>query len=77
MCLSIPGKVKEIYGEDLNKKGKVEFGGAIKEVSLAYVPEVRVDDYVIVHAGFAISIVDEDEARETLEYFKQIGEMEQ
>jgi len=55
--------------------GKVEFGGIAKEVCLAYVPEAQIDDYVLVHAGFAISIIDEDEAQETLSYIEQIQEL--
>ena len=59
MCLAVPGKVLEISGEGLlSKKGKVDFGGILKEVHLAYVPEAKVGDYVIVHVGFAISLLD-------------------
>ena len=73
MCLAVPGKIQEIIGDDLlTKKGKVNFVGAIKEVSLGYLPEAKVGDYVVVHVGFAISIVDEEEALETLEYFKEM-----
>lgn len=74
MCLAIPGKILSIRGEDvLFRQGKVEFGGVIKEVSLAYVPEARVGDYVIVHAGFAINTLDEKEAQQVFEYLHQIG----
>lgn len=67
MCLAIPGKVVSIDGDEpLEKMGKVSFGGIIKKVSLAYVPEARVGNYVIVHVGFALSIVDEEEAQQTL-----------
>ncbi len=67
MCLAIPGKIVSIYGDNpLEKMGKVSFGGIIKKVSLAYVPEAQVGNYVIVHVGFALSIVDEDEAQQTL-----------
>ena len=63
MCLAVPGKIETISGDDpLTKKGRVNFSGIIKEVSLAYVPEALIGEYVIVHAGFAISKVDEDEA---------------
>ncbi len=72
MCLAVPGKVISITGEDLNRTGRVSFGGIIKEVSLAYVPETQVDDYVVVHVGFAISRLDLDEAEQTLRYFDQI-----
>ena len=61
--------------EPLFKKGKVNFGGIIKEVSLAYVPEAVIGNYVIVHAGFAISKVDEDEAMKVFEYLKEMGEL--
>lgn len=67
MCLAIPGKIVSIDGDKpLEKMGKVSFGGIIKKVSLAYVPEAQVGNYVIVHVGFALSIVDEDEAQQTL-----------
>lgn len=67
MCLAIPGKIVSIDGDEpLEKMGKVSFGGIIKKVSLAYVPEAQVGNYVIVHVGFALSIVDEDEAQQTL-----------
>jgi hydrogenase expression/formation protein HypC len=76
MCLAIPGKVESISGENpLTRIGRVSFGGIIKEINLAYVPEVKVDDYVLVHVGFAISVLDEDEANETFEYLRQIGEL--
>ena len=75
MCLAIPGKIIEISGEELLRTGVVSFGGAEKEANLAFVPEAKVGDYVLVHAGFAISVVDEQEAAQTLEYFRQIGEL--
>ena len=63
MCLAIPGKITSISGDDpLMRTGKVDFGGILKEVSLAFVPEANVGDYVIVHVGFALSRVDEEEA---------------
>ena len=80
MCLAIPGKIESIVGskEDvLNIKGRVNFGGILKEVSLAYVPEAKVGDYVIVHVGFALSIVDQDEALKVFDYLKQMGELEE
>lgn len=77
MCLAIPGKVETITGDDpVTRMGRINFGGVIKEASLAYVPEVRVGDYVIVHVGFALSKVDEDEAQKVFGYLKQIGELE-
>ena len=70
MCLAIPGKVESISGNDqLSRVGKVNFGGVLKEVSLAYVPEVKVGDYVIVHVGFALSRLDEAEAHKIFDYF--------
>jgi hydrogenase expression/formation protein HypC len=76
MCLAIPGKVERITGDDpLTRIGKINFGGIIKEASLAYVPEVKIGDYVIVHVGFALSKVDEDEAQKVFEYLKQMEEL--
>ena len=73
MCLAVPGTILSITGEDpLLKTGKVSFAGVVKEVSLAYVPEAEVGQYVIVHVGFAISIVDESEAQKTLDYLEQM-----
>ena len=74
MCLAIPGKIASISGDDpLMRTGKVDFGGILKEVSLAYVPEAKVGDYVIVHVGFALSRVDEDEAQKVFEYLRADG----
>ncbi len=76
MCLAIPGKVTSISGDDpLMRSGKVDFGGVLKEVSLAYVPEVKVGDYVIVHVGFALSRVDEAEAKQVFEYLREMEEL--
>ena len=76
MCLAIPGKIESISGDDpLTRMGKVNFGGIRKEACLAYVPEARVGDYVIVHVGFALSRLDEDEAQKVFEYLKQIEEL--
>ena len=80
MCLAIPGKIEAITGlegDALYRKGKVNFGGILKEVSLAYVPEAKAGDYVIVHVGFALSIVDEEEALKVFEYLKEMGELEE
>ncbi|MEB3827459.1 HypC/HybG/HupF family hydrogenase formation chaperone [Phormidium sp. CCY1219] len=77
MCLAVPGKIVRITGEDpLLRSGSVSFGGVVKQVSLAYVPEAQVGDYVIVHVGFALSVVDEAEAEETLNYLAQMEEAE-
>jgi hydrogenase expression/formation protein HypC len=76
MCLAIPGKIESVSGDDpLTRMGKINFGGILKEASLAYVPEARVGDYVIVHVGFAISRLDEDEAQKIFEYLKQMEEL--
>ena len=73
MCLAIPGEILSIENEDsLMRTGKVSFGGVVKEVNLSFVPEAEVDSYVIVHAGFAISEVDEDEAKRVFEYLDEI-----
>ncbi|NJL00545.1 MAG: HypC/HybG/HupF family hydrogenase formation chaperone [Spirulinaceae cyanobacterium RM2_2_10] len=73
MCLAVPGKVLSIHGDDpLTRSGRISFGGVIKEASLAYVPEVEVGQYVVVHVGFALSIIDEEEAAETLSYLSQL-----
>ena len=75
MCLGIPGKVLEIREQDSLPMGRVEFGGIVKEVCLAYVPETQVGDYVLVHVGFAISRIDEDEAHEIFSYIEQIEQL--
>jgi hydrogenase expression/formation protein HypC len=73
MCLAIPGKVVSISGDDpLTRMGKVNFSGIVKEACLAYVPEVKVGDYVIIHVGFALSKVDEAEAQKIFEYLKEM-----
>ena len=74
MCLAIPGKVLEIDMSVQPTMGKVSFGGIKKEVCLELVPEVKVGEYVIVHVGFAISKMDEEEAQETLRLIEQMGE---
>ena len=77
MCLSIPGKLIEITGQldETFRTGKVSFDGVIKEVSLTLVPEAKVDDYVLVHVGAAISTIDEEEAKKTFELLKQLNEL--
>ena len=76
MCLAIPGKIERITGDDpLSRMGKINFGGILKEASLAFVPEAKVGDYVIVHVGFALSRVDEDEAQKIFEYLKRMDEL--
>ncbi len=78
MCLAVPGKIISIEGSDpLLRYGKVDFGGILKQISLAYVPEAKVGDYVLVHVGFAISIIDETEAQEVFEYLRRMDELAQ
>lgn len=78
MCLAIPGEIIEIAGDDpLTRMARVSFGGVVREASLAYVPEAKPGDYVLVHAGFALQTVDEEEARRTLELFEQLGDAEE
>jgi len=73
MCLAVPGKIMSVSGDDpLMRMAKVSFSGVIKDVSLAYVPEAGVGDYVIVHVGFALNRVDEAEALETLAILEQL-----
>jgi hydrogenase expression/formation protein HypC len=76
MCLAVPGKIVSISGEDpLMRTGKIDFGRVFKEVSLAYVPEAKVGDYVIVHVGFALNRVDEDEAAKIFEYLREMEDL--
>ena len=77
MCLAVPGKILTIAGVDLDRAGRVSFGGVVKEVNLAYVPEANVGDYVVVHVGVALSVVDEAEAQQTFEYLRQMEELEE
>lgn len=73
MCLAVPGMLKEISGTDpISRTGSVDFSGILKEISLSFVPKAKVGDYVLVHAGFAISVVDEKEALETLDLLKEL-----
>jgi hydrogenase expression/formation protein HypC len=76
MCLAVPGKIVSIEGADpIFRSGKVNFGGIIKQINLAYVPEAKIGDYVLVHVGFAISTIDEAEAQQVFEYLRQMGEL--
>jgi len=79
MCLAIPGKIKEItvQMDETFRMAKVSFDGIFKEVNLYMVPEAKIGDYVLVHVGVAIGIVSEEEANTTLNYLKQIGELEE
>ena len=76
MCLGVPGKIISINeSEPPMRTGKVSFGGIVKEVNLAFVPDAQVGDYVIVHVGFAISRLDEEEATRVFEYLQQMDEL--
>jgi len=73
MCLAVPGQIQEVYDSMGTRMGKVSFGGIVKEVCLAYLPDIAVGDYTIVHVGFAITKVDEHSAMQTLEAFRVMG----
>lgn len=77
MCLGIPGKVLEIYEKNGTRMGRVDFSGIQKEVCLAYLPDLQVGDYTIVHVGFAITQLDEQSAQETLALFEELGKLEE
>ncbi|MFN2213885.1 MAG: HypC/HybG/HupF family hydrogenase formation chaperone [Anaerolineales bacterium] len=77
MCLGVPGKIIEIYENSSIKMGKVDFGGVIREVCLEYVPEAKIGDYTIIHVGFAISLINEEDARVSLETLREIVELEE
>jgi hydrogenase expression/formation protein HypC len=76
MCLGVPGKVIDVRGEGEIRMGTVDFGGIRREACLAYIPEVDVGDYVIVHVGFAISKVDEEEAARSYALLAEMGNLE-
>jgi hydrogenase expression/formation protein HypC len=73
MCLAVPGKIIEIYENAGLKMGKIDFGGVTREACLAYVPEAKIGDYTIIHVGFALNLLDEAEALETLRLFDAIS----
>ncbi|HMB23280.1 MAG TPA: HypC/HybG/HupF family hydrogenase formation chaperone [Anaerolineales bacterium] len=74
MCLGIPGKIIEIYESDSLLMAKIDFGGIVKEACLAYTPEAKVGEYALIHVGFAISLMDEEEAQETLKLIKEVAD---
>jgi hydrogenase expression/formation protein HypC len=76
MCLGIPGKIVEIYEANGLTMGKIDFDGVTREACLAYVPEARVGDYTLIHVGFALNVISEQEAQETLELLRQIAEFD-
>jgi hydrogenase expression/formation protein HypC len=77
MCLGVPGRINEIYEAEGRRMGTVDFGGVRREACLDFVPEAQVGQYVVVHVGFAISLLSEDEAQETLELLREIMDLEQ
>jgi hydrogenase expression/formation protein HypC len=76
MCLGVPGKITEIYENAGMSMGKIDFGGVTREVCLAYVPEARVGDYAMIHVGFALNLMSEAEANESLDLLRQIADVE-
>ena len=76
MCLGVPAKIVDIYEINGLAMGKVDFGGVTQEVCLAYVPEAKMGQYAVIHVGFALNLLDEEEALATLDLLKQIGELE-
>ncbi len=76
MCLAVPGRITEIWDTDTTRMAKVDFGGIIKEVSVAFVPDVEVGEYTIVHVGFALQRLDEESALATLAEFARMGELD-
>lgn len=75
MCLGVPGKITEIYEKQGMTMGKVDFGGVVRETCLDFVPEAGVGDYTIIHVGFAISLLSEEEAEKTLAMLREIGQL--
>jgi len=76
VCLAIPGRVISTTGDSIMRIGRVDFGGIVKEINLAYVPEARIGDYVLAHVGFAISMIDEAEAARVYEDLREIAKIE-
>ena len=77
MCLGVPGKITAIYENNGLKMGKIDFGGVIREACLEYVPEAQVGDYTLIHVGFALNLLSEAEAQETLALLQEIADGEQ
>ena len=73
MCLGVPGKIIDIYQQGDLKMGKIDFGGVTREACLAYVPEAEIGDYTVIHVGFALHLISEEEAQETLSLLRQIA----
>ncbi|OGO34662.1 MAG: hydrogenase assembly protein HypC [Chloroflexi bacterium RBG_16_54_18] len=77
MCLGIPGKITEIYETNGLQMGKIDFGGVVREACLQYVPEAKIGDYTLIHVGFALNIISEEDAMETLEILRSISDLGQ
>jgi hydrogenase expression/formation protein HypC len=77
MCLGVPGKIIEKYETNGLPMGKIDFGGTVREACLSYVPEAEVGDYTLIHVGFAINLISEEEAQETLAMLREIMELEE
>ena len=77
MCLGVPGKIIEVYEANNLKMGKVDFGGVVREACLEYVPDAQVGEYVVIHVGFAISKVSEEDAQATLDLLREISTFEE
>ena len=75
MCLAVPGRIIEIRDDQVSPTGTVDFGGVCKEINLSFVPEAKTGDYVLVHAGFALNTIDEDEANKVFEYLRELEEL--
>ncbi|MBM3552432.1 MAG: HypC/HybG/HupF family hydrogenase formation chaperone [Alphaproteobacteria bacterium] len=77
MCLAVPGRILSMSGDDpLARLGRVDFGGIVKEINLAFAPQARVGDHVLAHVGFAIAVIDEVEAARVFEHLRENGEIE-
>jgi hydrogenase expression/formation protein HypC len=78
MCLAVPGRILATAGDDpLARTGRVDFGGIIKEINLAFTPEATVGDYVLVHVGFALTVIDEAEANRVFEHLAEIADIKE
>ncbi|GAB1470788.1 HypC/HybG/HupF family hydrogenase formation chaperone [Chloroflexota bacterium] len=77
MCLGVPGKIIDLYENNGLQMAKVDFGGVFREACLSYVPEAKIGEYCIIHVGFAISLLSEKDALETLELLREMGSLEE
>lgn len=77
MCLGVPGKITEIYESNGMSMGKIDFGGVVREACLAYVPEAKIGDYTLIHVGFALNLISEEEAQDTLALLSELAKVEE